>query len=248
MGIVPVSNVATTAASAGASSNASVFAQLAQIQSQLAAQNDAIAAQGSAQTSNAIGTPQDFTKSVSKSQYNTVASATDIGTVTKGQTRVNGFGSLAAGDQADYLSFKLARKGAINLGQLNLDQTRVQVMTKSGVVMADSDSKSGKAYDAYNAMVNGQQSLDSGTYVLKISRATGVKLTQKVNYGVQVAAGDYSKDYTTTINAASSTAAISSSAAAISGALSDQITTMKNWTIGQTGTQKLMGSMMDLFA
>ncbi|MBB6251167.1 hypothetical protein [Nitrospirillum iridis] len=245
-----MSNVATTAVSttATAASNASVFAQLAQIQAQLQAQNDALNTQGSAQTSSAVGTVQNFTKSTAKSVYNTVASATDIGTVTKGQTRVNAFGSLAAGDQADYLSFKLSRKSAINLGLLDQGKTRLQVMNKTGTVLADSDSKSGKAYDAFTSMINGQTTLDAGTYVLKVSRATGTKLTEKVNYGVQVAAGDYSKDYTTTVTAASTSASISPNAAAISNALSDQLTTMKNWTIGQTGTQKLMGSMINLFA
>lgn len=247
-----MSNVATSAVSsttsAGAAANASVFAQLAQIQAQLAAQNDALSKNASAQSSSAIGTPQNFTKSVAKSQYNNVASATDIGTVTNGQTRVNAFGSLSSGDPADYLSFKMSRKGIINLGQLDVGQTRVQVMTKTGVVLADSDSKSGSAYDAYTAMVNGQKTMDAGTYVLKVSRADGVKLTQKVNYGVQVAAGDYSKDYTTTVTAPSSNASISASAAGISSALTDQLATMKNWTIGQTGTQKLMGTMINLFA
>ncbi|WP_148293556.1 hypothetical protein [Azospirillum sp. B4] len=243
-----MSSSSTSVVTAGAASNASVFAQLAQIQAQLQAQNDALSNQATAQSSNAIGTVQNFTKSVSKSQYNTVASATDIGTVTKGQTRVNAFGALASGDQADYLSFKLSRKSAINLGHLDMGKTRVQVMTKTGTVLADSDSKSGKLFDAYNSMINGQTTLDAGTYNIKVSRATGVKLTEKVNYGVQVAAGDYSKDYTTTVTAASSTASISASAAGISSALTDQITTMKNWTIGQTGTQKLMGSMIDLFS
>ncbi|MDE1146225.1 MAG: hypothetical protein PW843_06310 [Azospirillaceae bacterium] len=231
-----------------AASNAAVFAQLASIQAKLKAQNDALDAKGSAQSSSAIGTATDYTKSVAKSQYNTVPAATDIGTVTKGQTRVNAFGSLAAGDQADYMSFKLSRSSIINLGNLDPTSARLQVMTKTGTVIADSDSTTGALNTAYNDMIDGTKSLDAGTYVLKVSRATGTKLTDKVNYGVQVAAGDYSKDYTTTVTAASTTASISASAAAISTALSDSLTAMASYTPGQTGTQKLLGNMINLFS
>lgn len=199
------SSTSSTAAS-DTSAGTAALAQLTQLSQTIATQ----AALNNDNTVTAASSVSNFSKTVTKSAYDNRATASDIGTLIHGKTRLNAFGQLGAYDKADYLKFNLTTASSVTLGKLASKDVRIQLLNKGGTVVADSDSSSGEAYTAYQQSQAGSLALTSGQYVIKISREPGAAAKTPQNYGVQVASGKYGKDYTTTVQAPSSTTGISS--------------------------------------
>lgn len=143
------------------------------------------------------GKVQEYEQNVRKSSLNASAFATNIGTLVKDTSRLNVFSSLAANDPADFYKFSVTTKGEVALGRVGDADVRIQLMDKQGKIIADSNKDSGAAYDAYQNLEKGSQTLDKGDYTLRISRDKGVPAKDDKNYGVQLRMGDYSKDYDT---------------------------------------------------
>ena len=203
------STSSTTSASASTASTAAASQALAQLSalSQSIATQQALTGQGNTSTA-AAGTVTKVTnlsKTVVKSAYANRATATDFGTLIPGKSRLNAFGQLGAYDKEDYLKFNLTKATSITLGKLATKDVRVQLLTKAGSVVADSDSSAGSNYTAYQSAQAGTLALKSGEYVIKVTRESGVPLKKPENYGVQVASGKFGKDYTTVIKAPAST-------------------------------------------
>lgn len=134
-------------------------------------------------------------QTVQKSSLNVKATATDVGTLTKDKTRLNVVSSLAAADTVDFYKFTVSEKGAATLGRVGSDGVRLQIMDKSGNVVADSDSSSGAAHDAYTKMTNNTgYTLDKGEYTVRITRNKGESAMTDKDYAFQLAMGQYSQD------------------------------------------------------
>lgn len=205
------SSTSSTAAS-DASAGTAALAQLTQLSQTIATQ----AALNSDNTVTAASSVSNFSKTVTKSAYGNRATASDIGTLIHGKTRLNAFGQLGAYDKADYLKFNLTSASSVTLGKLASKDVRIQLLNKGGTVVADSDSSSGDAYTAYQQSQAGSLALTAGQYVVKVSREPGASAKTAQNYGIQVASGKYGKDYTTTVQAPSSTTGISASSTSAS--------------------------------
>lgn len=188
---------------------------------------------------------QEFRKDVRKSASNTAGAATDIGVLAKNVTRLNVVGALGANDPVDFYKFRVTTKGEVTLGQIGDEGTRVQVMSKYGTVIADSNKDAGKQYDNFKSMMQGDFSLDRGDYTLRLTRDKGQSPKDTKNYAIQLSMGSYSQDYDTVAKAPAKGQAaytLSTGQQAMLDGLNNAMSSLNSIPTGQTGTQKLMGS------
>lgn len=148
---------------------------------------------------------QDFQKTVYKPQIQNRMTARDVGTLRQNDSRLNVFSSLAQGNAADFFSFKVATTGQTHFSVLTADQSeeqnlRFQILNRdSGTVVADSAADAGDAKKTYDQLKNGTYQLQSGNYVLRISRQDNsvANRSTSYNYAVQLTQGTYTKDFDT---------------------------------------------------
>jgi len=148
---------------------------------------------------------KEYEQTVQKSSLNVKATATDVGTLTKDKTRLNVVSSLASADLVDFYKFTVSEKGDATLGRVGASGIRLQVMDKTGNVIADSDSSSGTAYEAYTKMTKDGYTLDKGAYTVRVTRDKGESAMEGKDYAFQFAMGQYSQDYDTVVKQPSTT-------------------------------------------
>lgn len=193
---------------------------------------------------------KEYQKTVNKSSSNLAMFATDIGILAKGTTRLNVVSNLASKDSVDFYKFRLTSKSEVGMGQVSDPGLRVQVQTKLGVVVADSDKTAGENYDAFKKLAAGELTLDRGDYTVRVSRVSGDNGKGDKNYALQLTTGSYTQDYDTVAKqpkAGDSPWQLSTAQQASIDAISSGMSNLSSISYGQTGTQKLMGSF-SLFA
>ena len=188
---------------------------------------------------------QEFRKDVRKSSSDSRAFATDIGVLAKNTTRLNVIGALSPKDNVDFYKFRVTSKGEATMGQIGDKGVHVQLMSKFGTVVADSNPKAGKSYDNFKSLMQGELTLDSGDYTVRVARDKGESNKETKNYAIQFSMGTYTKDFDTVAKAprpGDSPFALSSGQQALMDGLNSAMASMKSIPSGQSGTQKLMGS------
>ncbi|MCG5240329.1 hypothetical protein ACIU1J_29425 [Azospirillum doebereinerae] len=202
----------------------------------------ALQAQQAAASTDEIKT---YEKSVKKSSLTNSGAATDIGILAKNTTRLNVASTLAANDSVDFYKFKVTSKGEATLGQVGDDGVRVQLMSRLGTVLADSNKDSGGDYEKYQSLQRGELTLDKGDYTLRITRDKGESVNTDKNYALQLVMGSYSQDYDTVAKQPTkgeSPFQMSTAQQSMLDGLNTAISSANSITYGQTGTEKLMGS------
>lgn len=188
---------------------------------------------------------QEFQKTVRKSAVNTAFQATDIGILARETTRLNVVSTLAEKDTADFYKFKVTSKGEAAIGQVGDEGVRVQVQSRLGVVVADSDKESGANYESFQKLQAGALTLDRGDYVLRVSREKGTPDTEAKNYALQLNMGGYTKDFDTIAKQPAkgeSPYQLSEGQKAMLNGLTSASQSLASIPSGQSGTQKLLGS------
>lgn len=188
---------------------------------------------------------KEFQKEVRKSSSNTSFYSTDIGILAKNTTRLNVVSNLAPNDTVDFYKFKVTTKGQASMGMMGDEGVRVQLMSKTGMVLSDNDKSAGKSYDNYLKLASGELELDRGDYTVRVTRAKGVDAKESQNYALQFQMGNYSQDYDTIAKQASKSDNPFQLSAATQSMLSGLTSAMSNAAsipTGQSGSQKLMGS------
>lgn len=188
---------------------------------------------------------KEFRKDVRKSSSDSRAFATDIGILAKNTTRLNVIGALNPDDNVDFYKFRVTTKGEATMGQIGDKGVQVQLMSKYGTVIADSNPKAGKTYDNFKGLMQGELTLDRGDYSLRISRDKGESVKETKNYAIQFSMGTYTQDYDTVAKAprkGESPFALSTGQQAMLDGLNQAAASLNSIPKGQTGTQKLMGS------
>jgi len=142
---------------------------------------------------------QVFEKTVRKSPYATPSAATDIGALIQNTSRLNVFGALNKNDKVDFLKFRLQPSGEPKFLLTSDPGVRVQIMTRHGAVVADSDEKSGKDYENYGKLQAGELRMNAGEYLIKLTRTDEAEKGQSVRYAIQMKMGVYSKDFDTRV-------------------------------------------------
>lgn len=188
---------------------------------------------------------KEFQKTVRKSSSNSTYYSTDIGILAKNTTRLNVVSNLAEKDNVDFYKFKVTTKGQASMGMMGDEGVRVQLMSKTGMVITDTDKSAGKSYDNYLKLSAGELELDRGDYTVRVTRAKDVKATESQNYALQFQMGKYTQDYDTIAkqpSASDNPFQMSAAQQSMLSGLSSALTNMQSISYGQTGTQKLLGS------
>jgi hypothetical protein len=217
--------------------NKSLKAAIANVQSQQQAQTPAAEVKS-------------YEKQVRKSSSDSRMFATDIGVLSKNVSRLNVVGTLAPNDPVDFYKFRVTSKGEATMGQIGDQGVQVQLLSKTGQVVADSNKNAGKAYDSFRSLQRGQLSLDQGDYTVRLTRDKGESAKDPKNYAIQFSMGSYSQDYDTVAKAprkGDSPFQMTQAQQQMLDGLNSAISSMNSIPRGQTGTQKLMGSF-SLFA
>lgn len=217
--------------------NKSLKAAIANVQSQQQAQTPAAEVKS-------------YEKQVRKSSSDSRMFATDIGVLSKNVSRLNVVGTLAPNDPVDFYKLRVTSKGEATMGQIGDQGVQVQLMSKTGQVVADSNKNAGKAYDSFRSLQRGQLSLDQGDYTVRITREKGESAKDPKNYAIQFSMGGFTQDYDTVAKAprkGDSPFQMTQAQQQMMDGLNSAISSMNSIPRGQTGTQKLMGSF-SLFA
>jgi len=183
--------------------------------------NNAVAAlkkQASAQTDSA--NVQTYQKTIAKSSSQARVNATDIGILTKNSSRLNVVSKLAKNDSVDFYKFTVNNAGDnMALTSVGGDSVRVQLMSRNGAVLADSDKSSGSRYEAYQKLMKGEYSAKKDTYTVRVSRLRGADMAGDKNYALQVSMGTYKNDYETVASQPTTTTSYTNTGSAGTAAL-----------------------------
>lgn len=212
----------------------------------------------SAQSSNASGSTaapsnvQEFRKDIRKSPFNTLSAATDIGILTRNSSRLNVISALSPSDTVDFYKFKVTHSSEVTLGQAGGEGLRIQVMTRLGAVVADSNEQAGNLRENFQKMQEGSFSLNRGDYVLRVTREKGTSAKESTNYALQLRMGTYSRDYDTVAREPTQADRYPQTSAA-SQKLQDMLNTgaaniRSLPAIGTSATSKLLGTVFNVSA
>lgn len=149
------------------------------------------------QDDKAAGPVKEYEKEVRKSSATNAAFATDMGVVVKDRSRLNSFSILGKDDPVDFYKFKVTSKGELALGRIGDAGLRVQLMDRTGRMIADSDPGAGAAHEAYKKLSAGELTVDRGDYTIRVAREKGVPANEEKKYALQLRMGTYSEDYDT---------------------------------------------------
>ncbi len=237
----------TSTATNASAELARIEREVKRIQQQLAQKNSGV-------------TVQEFQKDTRDVKFENNGTARNIGVLKKDQTRLNVFSSLSSGDAVDGFQFRVTSKTATTFSVLNAskedeDQLRFQVYYKSsGRLLADSDAKAGVANTVYQAMRDGIFEMETGDYVLRVSRAHGAGNDGKkeYSYAVQLSQGLYKQDYDTIERAARPTddpygvANVSEATTNLTSSIASSVSFIQSLPkIGTSATDKLMGLIIN---
>jgi len=208
-------------------------------------------------------TVQEFQKDTRDVKFESSATARNIGVLKKNETRLNVFSSLSAADSVDGFQFRVTTKTATTFSVLNASKEdesklRFQIYYKStGRVLADSDAKAGAAHTVYEAMRDGKFEIETGDYILRVTRTdnTGANRNKEYSYAIQLSQGLYSKDYDTIERAARSTddpygiGNISEATNTLTSSIASSVSFIQSLPkIGTSATSKLMGLIINSIA
>lgn len=199
---------------------------------------------------------QEFQKDTRDVKVDTNATARDIGRLQENTSRLNVFSSLSKGDSVDIYRFKVVTTAKTTFGILNAsredeDKLRFQVFNKAtGRIVADSTEDAGEAKQNWEALRDGNFELNSGEYVLRVSRTSNVAPDRdtEFSYALQLSQGLYQSDYDTIERAARETddpfggAGVSEATTNLTSSLASSVSFIQSLPkIGTKATDKLMG-------
>jgi hypothetical protein len=199
---------------------------------------------------------QEFQKDSRDIKVDTNATARDIGRLQENTSRLNLFSALSKGDSVDVYRFKVMTTAKTTIGVLNASQevegkVRFQVFNKAtGRMIADSTEESGETRQAWESLRDGNFELNSGEYVLRVSRASNVGPDRdtEFSYALQLSQGIYKSDYDTIERAARDTddpfggSGVSEATTSLTSSIASSVSFMQNLPkIGTSATDKLMG-------
>ena len=237
----------TSTATNASAELARIEREVKRIQQQLAQKNSGVSV-------------QEFQKDTRDVKFESSATARNIGVLKKNQTRLNVFSSLGSGDAVDGFQFRVTSKTATTFSVLNAskeeeEQLRFQIYYKSsGRLLADSDSKAGAAHTVYQAMRDGNFEMETGDFILRVSRTHGAGTdgNKEYNYAIQLSQGLFSQDYDTIERAARSTddpygiSNVSEATTNLTTSIASSVSFIQSLPkIGTSATDKLMGLIIN---
>lgn len=200
---------------------------------------------------------QEFQKDSRDVKIDNNATARDIGRLQENTNRLNLFSALSEGDSVDVYRFKVVTTAKTTIGVLNESRevegkVRFQVFNKAtGRLVADSAEKAGEAKSNWEALRDGTFELNSGDYVLRVSRSSniGAERNTEYSYALQISQGLYKNDYDTIERAARDTddpygvgTGVSEATTTLTSSIASSVSFLQNLPpIGTPASAKLLG-------
>ncbi|MBL9033811.1 MAG: hypothetical protein JNN33_03550 [Rhodospirillaceae bacterium] len=200
---------------------------------------------------------QEFQKDSRDVKIDNNATARDIGRLQENTNRLNLFSALSEGDSVDVYRFKVITTAKTTIGVLNESRevegkVRFQVFNKAtGRLVADSAEKAGEAKSNWEALRDGTFELNSGDYVLRVSRSSniGAERNTEYSYALQISQGLYKNDYDTIERAARDTddpygvgTGVSEATTTLTSSIASSVSFLQNLPpIGTPASAKLLG-------
>lgn len=124
--------------------------------------------------------------------------ARDTGQLTRGKTRLNIISALTSNDLVDFFRFTVTDPGKAGISVTTDKGIHIQLLDKSGKIIADSEERIGSKAENFEAWGHGKLQLDKSSYLIKVTRSTGLSRSEKPNYAIQLSMSRYfEKDYDT---------------------------------------------------
>jgi hypothetical protein len=142
--------------------------------------------------------PKQYERQTNDVPSENIGSARFIGNLRNDISRINVFSALTKTDKVDYFKFRVYEGGKIGMGITGDGKTHIQLMDRSGRVIADNEANSGETFKNFELLQKSRLELAPKEYYLKITRGTGVSGSVNPNYAIQLNIGTkYNEDYTT---------------------------------------------------
>lgn len=131
---------------------------------------------------------------------------------------------------------------------------RIQLFTQSRKLIADNEGDTDELRKAFAELTEGTFEADAGNYVVKVSRAEQDDGQEEIQYALSLSQGDYKNDFDT-VEQPYAPDAQPASFLEVSGATTELLDSLNEGLaffgnlppLGQSGTDKLLGAMTDLF-
>lgn len=138
-------------------------------------------------------------KTIQETFDQTQATATDIGWVRNNDSRLNVVSSLTSLDKVQYFKFNSVSTGQFGFTTQSSAAVRVQIYDPHNRLVADSQANQGVASTNYQNMLHSIYNIQTGNYVIKVTRAPTTDPNAVVQYAMQMKTGStYANDYVTT--------------------------------------------------
>lgn len=130
---------------------------------------------------------------------------------------------------------------------------RIQLLTRNGSLVADNEGDRDDYREAFKALEEGTFEAKKGDYVIKISRANEDPGVEEIQYAVQLTMGDYKNDFDTIDQPYEPGSLpilpeLPNATTELLDGLNEGLAFFGNLPpLGQSGTEKLLGAMTDLF-
>lgn len=155
-----------------------------------------------------------YSQSTSDTVYDSLQNARNIGTLIRGESRLNIVSALTQNDLVDFYRFDVKTAGQLSISVTTDQSISIQVMRRDGTIIADSAMTSGEKADNWQKLGTGELDLTAGSYYLKVTRDQSVSRDLKPNYAIQLSMSRYfTKDYDTVESPASADVSVISSVA-----------------------------------
>lgn len=141
---------------------------------------------------------RNYRQNSTDNQVDTLQTARDIGTVIRGRTRLNVVSALTNKDLVDFYGFKTGGDGKLSISITTDKPIAVQLLSRSGEVIADSTAKNGAKAENFEKLGTGELEVEKGQYYLKVTRDVGEDRSTRPNYAIQLGMSRYfEQDYDT---------------------------------------------------
>lgn len=183
--------------------------------------------------------------------------ARSIGILDPNRTMLNLQSALSsATDKTDTYRFRMMKDGPIGVSISATDKdgntvdAKIEVLNRAGQPIADNTATSGKLKDGWDKMNSTSYDGKKGDYYVRVTRAPGESASQVLKYNVQVRSTFTYRDDYTTIEKPASASSVSASygMSATASTLASQMKTSLDGVTKESDSQKLLSSLVSMYA
>lgn len=174
-----------------------------------------------------------------------------VGVLDPGRTLLNVDSALSGKDQDKLDTFRINLTKNAPLGvtatQSDGKALKVEVLDRSGRVIADNTARSGRLKDAWDQISASTYNAKKGSYYVRVSRGAGVAASADEKYSLQIRSGfDHKQEYNTVEKRQTTSVVATTGQAALMATMAAQMQTSANNIYNEkaSATQNLFTSLL----